>query len=489
MSLLQNQPLDVILSIAEHLDHLDRKNLRLVSRSLCNTITRRVFRAVKINCKQLDRPWEDVAGRLNDFKDPALVKTLSQHAQHLSISSHSYCFQIYSYNYVPEETVDIVCEGLRQFQAVKSLSLQWIIGDNAPRETITIVEQFSDKVACSLLEATNNSLERLYLFPPPLCPSITLPRFSKAVCNLQLLHVEQDPQGHMCMFSNESYYWDLNDIANIHSRVYLYQEGEINIRKTREHAKCPSRCCPTFSSVIETIVARNPGIMDLHILFGCHSAGFKPGCIFQGLGRLSSLVIKGLSLIDKRTLSFPSESLTNLRSLDIRNRISEFNLDPLWISMKRAGAQLEVLSTFQVSFHLCDFLATYSGLRKLIINGIEPHYEDSASERTTSIFYDSVLPKHSQSLKELELGFAGKWQQRGGWTFTLHKWTSILPSMTALTILRINPDGLDGLDGPDGDLFNYISPGGDLLLHEYQIKLEQSRELPKLTISKIVVLE
>lgn len=183
-------------------------------------------------------------------------------------------------------------------------------------------------------------------------------------------------------------------------------------------------------------------------MHGCLIRGFDSKYIFpprDSPSPLTTLTIKGLNF-DRLSSLIPANSLCNLTHLTVQNRASHFKFDILWSSLKATRAELQTLVSCQMTYPLCVYLASYSGLRELMITKIERD-ADFASGKTSSAFFDDVLPQHAKTLRKLKVGHspvsAQDVEEHGTyWAFPERhdgRWGRALSKLTALTSLHIEP--------------------------------------------------
>nr|GAT53770.1 predicted protein [Mycena chlorophos] len=98
----------------------------------------------------------------------------------------------------------------------------------------------------------------------------------------------------------------------------------------------------------------------------------------------------------------------NLTSLSLSASTDPSRLHDIWSCLLEYSIHLVELSINSVSSQLCEYLTSYTGLRRLVLRDVDT---SRASRDMADTFFERVLPQHSASLIELRLvpGYTGNW--------------------------------------------------------------------------------
>lgn len=87
------------------------------------------------------------------------------------------------------------------------------------------------------------------------------------------------------------------------------------------------------------------------------------------------------------------------------------SVDDVWNTLKEERIYLKEIVTDSVNEALLDYLASYSGLKKLQLKCTTRGDSSVSSDKLALQFYAEVLPKHADSLQSLDISpeYEGKW--------------------------------------------------------------------------------
>jgi hypothetical protein len=156
------------------------------------------------------------------------------------------------------------------------------------------------------------------------------------------------------------------------------------------------------------------------------------------LGMLESLTIH--CNIDTRQ-DASLEELDDIGRDELSERTRDYcsTNDEIWDILRREQIYLLEVSTDEVSQALLDYLASYSGLKKLTLNFVT--YNTSWSDALGIQFYRNVLLKHVHTLSALEISPAFE----GKWCFGQHNIAIVLQCTKLVSLkMSINSDDIYG---------------------------------------------
>ncbi|KAK7031942.1 hypothetical protein R3P38DRAFT_2926171 [Favolaschia claudopus] len=179
-------------------------------------------------------------------------------------------------------------------------------------------------------------------------------------------------------------------------------------------------------------VGRSDGLEFLH-LEARHSSGGVPPLhslddLFPGLTK-SDIQLRLTELrVFRCSIKLDAGTMPHLKSLR-----SLWWFDGNWeIWNALRGVHLVDLHTDQVSDDMLEYVASYSGLKRLVIKYADGQ-DDDDSNRLADKFYESALPRHADSL--VALFCRGTWE--GRWSFGPHNFEQ-LAMLRRLESLRMN---------------------------------------------------
>ncbi|TFK71983.1 hypothetical protein BDN72DRAFT_836910 [Pluteus cervinus] len=399
---LNNCPSDIILTISSYLDNSTNLQLRLLSRSLHDSVTPTALRHAylafnKLKIQESENLIQTCRSRLPN---------LSRYVQHLTTDVQGW----YIARHVPEESLPDLWEILSSFTSLKSLTMSWKFGIEVDPETEVRIRDMQVGIASALMKATGGRLETLIIHPPS--GELLIPK-------------------------------PLLDVRGLVEFEVVYERDAWFCNRTKPTDGEPEHSCKcrlgALTTALESILPSNPGLETLTLVCGCNGTGYPIQHVFlPQMTNLHSISMRGLNPTSISTL-VPPGALRNIRHVDFQSDHWAFNLDPLWKSMKAAGTTLESLSTAQVSLDLVEFIASFSGLNKLKLFNIQSG-ELSSSEKITSTFWDIALPRHAPTLEMLSISWMIDVDHIPGWAFNRIAWTPILSKMVMLKSLHIHPD-------------------------------------------------
>lgn len=244
-----------------------------------------------------------------------------------------------------------------------------------------------------------------------------------------------------------------------------------NMRKIRITGFCPEYRQSIIPG-LRTLISNSPRLTHLDVDGGSYRANTDTSTLhdlFDGLPCITPLALTHLNLrswcvrLDSETLPHLAmlESLTINNNIDTRKDGSIEELvdiardelvertgdycstnDEIWDTLRREGIYLSEVSTDEVSEALLDYLASYSGLKKVTLSfATSPNM--TSSDALAIRFYYNVLPKHVGSLSVLDISpiFEGKW------CFGKHNIASVRQCTKLVSLkMSINSDDIDGRD-------------------------------------------
>ncbi|TFK64791.1 hypothetical protein BDN72DRAFT_251816 [Pluteus cervinus] len=450
---ISNCPSDILITTTNFLDKRALLDLRLVNRQIYDILTPFALRAVQFN---LDYPWNGDTNSVNSRLEECqlLSSDLRYYAQNFSISINGGCLS----RQVDPSLIPHLWNAIASFKSLRTFDLRWDITPKRRTDPTTGIrpQAVLAGVVDAVVQATGGELQSLNLSPSPDDPWVSESDSLQFIRGLVSLKVSLDRRGWRC---------------SLHSQPKLFTDSELE--RGYRNRFCGCKPFPV-QDVVSQILENNPQLESLELLHGCRGRGFSlHEILLPHLSNLVSLSIFGASF--HSTTPLDPIPLRNLRHLTIHSRYSAANLDVLWSSMKAAGTCLETLTTFQVSYSLMSFLASFSGLRTLSIDAIQ-RYTACTSEDAVSLFTHSVLPQHASTLESLSLRFDVDIYHIDAWAFNPFTWSQVLPRLVALKSLRVHPPRIsgEGLVRPsDYTTYSY-------LLGNYQVLLDSIQEVPDL---------
>ncbi|KAF7296389.1 hypothetical protein HMN09_01109100 [Mycena chlorophos] len=166
---------------------------------------------------------------------------------------------------------------------------------------------------------------------------------------------------------------------------------------------------------------------------------YEPGQrkMLPAFDRLSGASLTRLSVpvrptADLKPLLILLQRSPNLASLSLSASTDPSHLHDIWSCLQSQPIHLVELSVNSVSPQLCEYLTSYTGLRRLVLRDVDT---SRASRDMADTFFERVLPHHSASLIELRLASG----YTGNWSFGTHNIT-VLSSLAHLQTLELALD-------------------------------------------------
>lgn len=138
--------------------------------------------------------------------------------------------------------------------------------------------------------------------------------------------------------------------------------------------------------------------------------------------------LRSLVYLKLRNLYVPTPTDSDGPQLYDRTQQSASTIPAIYATLNQENIQLKHVITEDIDDVILDYLQSYSGLETL---GIGPMYSDSADESNdlSRRFYNSVLPKHLNSIRALDI----RPYFEGGWCYDID---NIFPLLSKCTELR-----------------------------------------------------
>lgn len=398
-------PIDIILYIFGLINSHCLKNARLLNRHLHDILTPILFKCVRIEVSSTT-PWtleflERMAG--------AAVDPIAEHATHLTIET--------SRGPLHQSAAGYIAQWLTRFTRVKSLKLEWDGGNVSVAEHRALQELF----AASILQATENRLEHLTLFPSEdnFVPS-------------PLLNVN----GLLTLVTN-----DHKMVSTCFGSLFL-RLHDMALPESAALESCGGACIGNlFIRDVQRLILRNKdSLRHLSTVHPCRLRGYKTSDIFSyPLRNLRTLTCRALLFRQNSVgdISIPmlAKSFVNLKHLELLDTASQaLCSDNLWHALVAAETRLQTLIIDRPSNTLTDYLNSFSGLEKLVIDRIRSEDESIPSEPL--LF---ALTRHGSSLRDLNLSYASSTFHVRGWELDPLLWRPIFPQMIALRNFRAHP--------------------------------------------------
>lgn len=422
-SCLGECPPDIFLAITSHLDRASLLQLRCTSKALSAAVTPTALRNVRFVFDQIVTGNSYLA--LVNFRRSARSDPLSnlyQHIQHLSIRTQG----AYVRYYLNHNHVHYIWETIARMYSLKSVTISWEDGYKDDTKTSQGIKKWQDEICASVVKATEGKLEGLSI---SLSKSANrIPAALLQLHGLKRLKVVRGEQGWACRIIHR--YAPPND----------------------DHPRMSGPCCdmlPTDNG-IRDIIRTNPSLEVLEILQGCRTHGFSAEDVLpETLTTLHTITFEGLSFLANPAsyLANPAP-LENIRHATFTSTYRTYNLDTLWKSMKAARTHLETLRTSQISYHLVDYLASYTGLREFVVRDIQDLPACVGPDVLTP-FLDKLLPTHGETLETLDINFGVDVAYIEGLSFSATGWSRAMASMNALRTLCVHPPKPDPYDEED----------------------------------------
>ncbi|KAF7296379.1 hypothetical protein HMN09_01108000 [Mycena chlorophos] len=156
------------------------------------------------------------------------------------------------------------------------------------------------------------------------------------------------------------------------------------------------------------------------------------------LDRISGAALRRLSVsipskpdVDARPLVTLLRNTPKLVSLSL-SAPTDLDLDVLWRVLQTNSVHLVELSVTVVSLTLCDYLASYTGLERLVLPSVDA---SAVSRQLAGMFFERVLRHQSASIVELRLSP----HYTSAWSFGTHN-VDVLSSLAKLETLEIAVD-------------------------------------------------
>ncbi|KAF8662709.1 hypothetical protein AX16_001151 [Volvariella volvacea WC 439] len=325
----------------------------------------------------------------NNRISPVALRNIAFHIcngedRHLTVKTDSYYVRDLDKAEIPR-----LYRAIERFETLQSFEIKWHFGwDGA--ELKQFVEEMQGHIAEAVLKATGGVLSKLVIRGQVRAESEfaflnELRRFN----GLRVLKIGFGTYG-----------WGCSGLDRWGQRASWYEETE------------PHKCVPQlYKDAVKDLIGNSPGLQELEIKAHCAIDFFDADKIFLG-------VFDDASGSDRTR-----RPKLELRSLAITGT---------------AGTKLKTLTTHQVSLPLATYLASYSGLRHLIINDIED-LPPCVDPKVTTAFFHDALPQHAASLTELCITFKPAIDYLDGWSFDPALWAPALLSLEALESLRLYP--------------------------------------------------
>ena len=155
--------------------------------------------------------------------------------------------------------------------------------------------------------------------------------------------------------------------------------------------------------------------------------------------KITHLTLKGLFVKLDATVLPHLRSVISLTTEGVHSPQDQVSGN-IWSVLRLEKIHLQEIVTDDVQLALIEYLASFSGLRRLKLTEA-PSYgtPPQVSDELASKFYERALQDHIHSLDSLEINT----NYEGNWSFANH-WSSIIKKCTRLTLLKlsINSEGM-----------------------------------------------
>ncbi|KAF8662707.1 hypothetical protein AX16_001149 [Volvariella volvacea WC 439] len=412
-----NAPLDIILSIAEHIDPATLPQLRLLSRAFGERISPIALRNLAFRICGANEKLERLLNSSSNCL-PAIYK----YGRHLTLKTDGW----YVASYVDKTKIAGLYKTLERLESLESLKIVWESGYNDSAETTEFVYEIQEKALEAVLKATGGTLNKLVVKPWS-NRDLPLPRALGEFKGLRALAVNFDKYGCGCRGLDR---WG--------QRASWFEE-------MGSHGCIPQG----YQEVLNRLTRNSPELQVFEVREGCAIDFYNADELFCGIGdkgsssdgdeeplKLRKLTITGVKFF--RALNFNISPFIYLQHLDVPSLYSINSLDNLWLSLQATGTTLKSLKTSQVSLPLAFYLASYSGLQCLTIENIED-LPPCTDPKVTGVFFHDALPRHAASLSKLCISFNLGIDYLEGWSFTPELWMPALLSLEVLETLELYP--------------------------------------------------
>ncbi|KAF5345950.1 hypothetical protein D9758_011396 [Tetrapyrgos nigripes] len=222
----------------------------------------------------------------------------------------------------------------------------------------------------------------------------------------------------------------------------------------------------TFSQTIlgplSTALLNSPDLQTLHVRAPFqHSTSFSFSDVFRGI-----LDTKGASVLNIKTLvveqiamDVPAVMIPHLQclsSLEVHTGGQDMEVGNFWDVLRAASVSLEVLKVYgDIDRTLLDYIShCHSRLKVLRLSGAARKATDEisnelADNELADLFFDSVLPEFTQSLRELRIGSSYK----GRWCLGPHN-VDMFSRCSNLETLSVCFNGKEGIVNMIDDIVN-----------------------------------
>ncbi|KAF8646902.1 hypothetical protein AX16_007051 [Volvariella volvacea WC 439] len=463
---LANAPIDIVESIAKHLDLSTLKALRLASHDIHHQFSSVALRNIAF---RINGRGENVQRLFEACSRP--LPALYQYGRHLTVMTNGW----YVARYVDEEGVQGLCRTLGKLKNLTSFEITWESGYDDKEDTTLRIHEIQERVIDAIYEATEGKLVKLVINPWKE-KGYGLPKRLKEFRGLRELE-----------FTMDKYGWGCRALDRFGERSTWYNE-------TESHQCIP----PSYKDTLQSMISKNPGLDIFKLHQGCAVDFHEANVLFIHSGAralaMRSLFIKGIRF--SRVISAKDSPFAHLRHLEVLTPYAILPLDNLWKSLEVIGAPLETLKTLQVTLSLCSYLASYSGLQQLIIMELDD-VPECTHPNVTSAFFNDSLPQHSSSLTKLHISLRTDISHLMGWSFTPELWMPAMRSLARLKSLHLYPGEVERFlprrepnsdeteDYDDSDEID-TSAYSAALVQAYQEVIAHVESLPRLQTLEII---